>query len=301
MDKLVFPTVTHNYLQIPIWLARECGVFAEQNLDIEIRYEDRSSDYPAELVREGKARIATIGVEHMLVDREKGGDLVAIAGNVNKLPFSLIVQPAIRSFADLRGKTIGVSSLKFGTSAIIPKLCEAHGLARGDYKLFEMGPIEKRWAMLRSGEIDGGLQAAPMNFVALDAGFKELGRISDVFPQFQFSSLFVSRAWGEANRDIVVRFLRAFLKAIEVYYRDGEKVAQTVGLISNLFKGYEDRAREEYIRNEVLPRDGRVSLAGVKAVIDMSADIRGVVARADADPADFVDHSYLEEARRTLK
>jgi ABC-type nitrate/sulfonate/bicarbonate transport system substrate-binding protein len=62
------------------------------------------------------------------------------------LPFSLIGAKHIKSIEDLRGGTVGVSSLEAGSSSLILKIFEAHGLTYpGDYRLLACGPILARW------------------------------------------------------------------------------------------------------------------------------------------------------------
>ena len=68
------------------------------------------------------------------------------------------------------------------------RLFEAHGLLHPrDYRLVAVGPILARWTMLQSGEIDAGLQGAPLNYIATDAGYTTLAEPRADFPDFQFS------------------------------------------------------------------------------------------------------------------
>ena len=300
MDRLVFPTATRNFWQTPFWLAFHFGLFAAEKLDVVFEFSDKGTDEPAKMLRSGNGKIAVTGMEQVILDRESGGHLITIAGNLTQLPFSLIAQPAIKKIGDLRGKTIGVSSLNTGTSAIIPKFLELHGLGSGDYKLLKVGPIETRWKLLRSGEIDAGLQGAPLDLIAIDAGFTNLGSPSEAFPEFQFTSITADERWARDNRDIVIRFLRAMLRGIEMFYTDQEKVAVVVMREAEITKDYSDRTRDSYIASGILPRDGEPSIAGIQALIDTSASVRKVSGRIGARPEDYVELSYLREARRGL-
>src|SRR5262249_42782225 len=157
-----YPISTRNYFHIATWLTKAANFFADEGLFVETDYRGKDADARVEMVRQGLAQAGTLSLEHILADREAGGDnLVAIAGAVNGLPFSLIAQPAIRMIAELRGKAIGVSSLDYGSSGIIIRHLAAHGLQPGDYRLVVAGAIEERWRMLQAGEIDAGLQGVP--------------------------------------------------------------------------------------------------------------------------------------------
>ena len=103
----------------------------------------------------------------------------------------------IEGIAGLRGKRIGVSSLRAGSSSLIMKLLAQHGLhSPGDCELVACGPILARWDLLRSGGIDAGLQGAPLHRMALDQGFVSLAEPRDAF---QFASLDVDTRWALAS------------------------------------------------------------------------------------------------------
>jgi ABC-type nitrate/sulfonate/bicarbonate transport system substrate-binding protein len=275
------------------------GLFAAEGIDL--RVEDvTSTDAAAERVKAGTGQVSTSAMEQIIIDRDAGGSLLAVAGNVNKLPFSLIAQPSIRGIAELRGKTIGVSSLKTGTSAILTKLFAGYGLQDGDYKLVAVGPIDARWQMLKSGEIDAGLQGIPQNLMAIDAGFSDLGDSSALFPELQFASFTVDQGWAEANRHVLVRFLRAMLRAFKLFHRDAGLARRVAMRHGDFSADYADRAWQAYTAQAVFPRDGDINMPGLCALIELSAEARELPARRQAAPERYIDRSYLLEARSGL-
>ena len=87
-------------------------------------------------VATGAAQLNYGVTEHVILDAEAGGRQTIIGGNVNKLPFSLIAHPSVTAIAGLRGKRIGVSSLRAGSSSLVMKLLAGHGLRwPDDYEL----------------------------------------------------------------------------------------------------------------------------------------------------------------------
>lgn len=296
MDRMVFVGATLNYFGLPRWIATHEKLFAEEGIDFQT-IDVATTDSAGETVRAGIGHISTSAMEQIIIDRDAGGPLVAVAGNVNRLPFSLIASPAIKSIAELRGKRIGVSSLKTGTSAILTKLFAEHGLQPGDYTLIAVGPIDTRWTMLKSGEIDAGLQGVPQSLVAIDAGFSDLG--SD-FPDLQFSAYAVEENWARQNRPVLVRFFRAILRALDIFYADRDTATEIAMQYGGFSRDYASRAWEVYARNKVFPPNGDFNLPGLKAQIELSAVARGVPERAHARPEAYIDRSYLIEARRSL-
>ena len=196
MRPLRLATVSRNYFNLPIWIALHQGCFAAEGLDVTLEIHE-PIDAVYERLRDGHVQFACGVTEHVILDRERGGWQEILAGNVNKLPFSFIGARHISSIGDLRGGTIGVSSIEAGSSSLILKMLAAHGLEYPrDYKLLACGPILARWEKLQSGEIDAGLQGVPLNHIAIDAGYTDLGDPRALFPDFQFTSLNVDRRWA---------------------------------------------------------------------------------------------------------
>ncbi len=300
MDRLTLAVVSRNYFNLPAWIAWRSGLFAEEGLEVAIDHIE-GIEAVNDRLRDGRAQLAYGVTEHVILDAEAGGRQVIIGGNVNKLPFSLIARPGLRSVEDLRGRRIGVSSIRAGSSSLVMRLLAARGLHYpGDYELVACGPILARWELLRTGGIDAGLQGAPLDHIALDQGFVSLCNPRDEVPDFQFTSLDVDADWARANRDLLLRFLRAFIRAHGRFYADRAGANAIAMRESGIEERYADRAWRDYTGAEIFPRDGRASLPGVQALIETSALIRELPGRARTRAADYIDHSWIETARASL-
>ena len=117
------------------------GYLRDEGLDVEIEVHE-TIDAVYERLRDGHVQCSRGTTEHVIIDREQGGDQEIIGGNLNKLPFSLIAAKHIKSIEDLRGGRVGVSSIAAGSSSLIMKIFAAHGLEYPrDYTLVPCGPI----------------------------------------------------------------------------------------------------------------------------------------------------------------
>jgi ABC-type nitrate/sulfonate/bicarbonate transport system substrate-binding protein len=299
MLPLTVAVVSRNYFNLPLWIGLHAGLFAAEGLDLRIDHIEGIEEVNDRL-RDGRAQLAYGVTEHVILDAEAGGRQRIIGGNVNRLPFSFIARAGIADYAGLRGKRIGISSLRAGSSSLIIKLLAAHGLHwPGDYELVPCGPILARWDLLRSGGIDAGLQGAPLDRMALDAGFVSLGNPRDLVPDFQFTSLDVDAGWAMAHRDPMLRFCRGFLRAHERFYADRALATRLAAQEAGIDPRYADPAWEDYTRDAIFPRDGEASEAGVQALIEISALIRELPARPRR-AADYIDRNWLAEARDSL-
>ena len=300
MEKIVFAAVSRNYFNMPVWIAQHQGMFADEGLDVAIELYE-GVDEVTNRLRDGRARLAYGITEHVILDSEAGGFLEIIGGNVNRLPFSFVAGKSIRTFDDLRGKTIGVSSLDVGSSSLVMKLLAARGLEYPrDYNMRAVGPILTRWEMLKSGEIDAGLQGAPLNYMAVDQGFPSLCEPRDEVPYFQFTSLNVDQRWAADNTTTVMKFMRAFVLAHRWFFANREGCVSVAMRETGITRAYALRAWDEYTADEIFPRDGDANTAAVQALIEVSSLIRAVPRRVKSSADGYIDRSYLNAAVEEL-
>ncbi len=139
-------------------------------------------------------------------------------------------EKGISSIADLKGKTIGVSS---GTSAeIILNLALASaGLTQDDVTLTEMDANGMVTAMV-SGGVDACATWSPSTMTIANAlGDKALtlATNNDYVDQVTFpTSLVTTEKFASENHDVLVRFSRALLKAQDYRAANIEEVAKWV-------------------------------------------------------------------------
>jgi NitT/TauT family transport system substrate-binding protein len=190
--------------------------------------------------------------EGAIRDCAGGGNLRMIAGNVNRLPLTLIANPRYRTIEALKGKKLGTSSMTEGTALYTMEVLRQHGLSYpGDYEFAVVGVHPARWKALQEETIDAAVQLIPLNFVAIDAGYSNLGEVSDYIPEIIFTALIVDRTWAEAHRAHVVAFLRVLMEATRLVYdpaNDEELIAITAEVTGA--EGKYGRQALEYMRSK---------------------------------------------------
>jgi ABC-type nitrate/sulfonate/bicarbonate transport system substrate-binding protein len=197
---------------LPVIAAERQGMFAHRKLTIEVKRLG-AVDKATAAVKSGDVDIAITPPEGAIRDCVGGGDLRIIAGNVNRLPLSLIANPRIRRFEDLRGARLGTSSMTEGTALYTMEVLRQHGLRYpGDYEFSVVGVHPARWKALQEGSIDAAVQLIPLNFVAEDAGYVNLGEVSDFIPEIVFTAFIVDRSAAQRRRTEIVAFLRGVIE-----------------------------------------------------------------------------------------
>src|SRR5262249_55534 len=147
------------------------------------------------------------------------------------------VQPEIKSFADLRGRTLVVDAPDTAYALQAKKILLQHGLHEGrDYAVKPVGAGAFRFkAMTESKDNAAGILNLPFTVQAEQMGLKSLGRTIDLLGPYQAGGAFVMRAWAQANGDTLERYLAAYVQSLR-WVRAPTNRTQAIGLLTDKFK-----------------------------------------------------------------
>lgn len=263
--RLDIAIVSRTIFYLPVWLAAEKGYFKDEGLDVRISVFDNAEKINGAL-RENSVQIAVSTPESIIVDALKGGSLRMVAGNAGRLPHFVIARPGINSIADLRGKTIGVLSNEEGTTHLVPEVTRSAGLSPTDYSVKAVGGAPTRWRLLRSGEIDAGLQPFPLSYEAEAAGFTNLGPLAEFVPDWQFTSVNVDMRWAEGHRGELSSALRAIRRGLDAIATDPTTATKIAARELQTTEKLAERAIQDTARLGILTPGMAVSIAGTKRV-----------------------------------
>lgn len=203
---------------LPVFVAQRHGMFERHGLLVEAK-RTGAVDKATAAVKLGEADLAITPPEGAIADRLRDGNLRIIAGNVNRLPLTLIANPRFSHIEQLKGARLGTSSLTEGTAIYTMEMLSRHGLHYpGDYSFEVVGVHPARWKALQEGTIDAAVQLIPLNFVAIDAGYANLGEVTDYIPEIIFTALIGRADWLDTHREVVVALLRGLIEATRWLY-----------------------------------------------------------------------------------
>jgi NitT/TauT family transport system substrate-binding protein len=285
------------FFYVPYWLAQARGWYREFGLDVDIVDLDGIVQVTNAL-KSGDIQVGVGSPEHVIQDVAAGGDLRMFGGNVNRLTHSLIVQPEIKHIEDLRGRTIGVSALNAGTSSLFIDLLARHGLQPGDYRVVGGVVVPPRHEMLLRREIDAAMQTDPHNYMAEDAGLRNLGLVADWIPHFQFTSLNARQSWVDDHPEEMVGFLRATLRGSALMIRDAEASIDVAAGHQLMDRRYLLRAWEDHVSGAV-PVDLHLDRRAIATDVEMMCRDRetAMTIPNDGDVTRYVSLDLLERAQ----
>jgi ABC-type nitrate/sulfonate/bicarbonate transport system substrate-binding protein len=127
---------------------------------------------------------------------------------------------------------------------------------------------------------------------------------TDIVGPYLSTAGFVMRPWAQANRELLVRYIAAYLEGLRWALDIGHEVPATDMLARRLSLA-DDVARECLAMvtaggSAGLASEGVVDLVGLANVLRLRADIEGQWGGVAPDAADFVDDSYRAAALARL-
>jgi len=195
------------------------GFFKNHGLDVDLQSFSSGSAQVAALVG-GSLNIAGTNLLGLINAHLKGVPLQIVAPGgmyVSEKPAEMLVvrdDPAIKTAADLNGRTIASSALGDLDSIAALAWIDQHGGDSKSVHRVELPPSATTAALL-AGRIDAaGLQEPRLSEALRTGKIRGLGKMYDAIGRrFMVSGLVAMADWVAANRDTVLRFYRALLEA----------------------------------------------------------------------------------------
>ena len=293
------PSTVHGTSSVYLHIAEQKSFFAREQIKLERVLIPGGTDKMVVALEHGAVDVTQTATPYLIQKVLRGSDAVGIASETANPIYSLIVKPEIASFADLKGRLLGLSLPIDTISISMRKLLALKGLGAADYRVKELVGTPVRFECLRRGECDGVPLGQPDDLIALTQGYRRLGLSTEAVSAFQFQLLAVKRSWAAANQDVLVRFVRAIASSFR-FIRDPANRAEVVKMMVAVTGSTEDIAGQTlalYFDPDrgVMPKQAEYSIAGLAQVIAFMGD-GGMLAQPLPRPERFVDPQYLKAA-----
>jgi ABC-type nitrate/sulfonate/bicarbonate transport system substrate-binding protein len=284
---------------LPIFVAERQGFFAREGLDFHMTPIPHGGEKLIEALHDGTADITHVASAFLIQAAMKGSDAIAIATEFNNPIYSLIAKPAIRSYADLKGRLIGVAAETGSITISIRKLLAMHGVKREDFTARFVDGTPDRLVCLTAGDCDAVPLGQPHDFVAIRRGFNLLGRSDEAVPEFVYTVTAARRSWAEKNKEAVTRYVRALAASFAFIHdpRNRDMVLRTIVDTTGFASANAELTLDLFAEpgRKVMPRRGEIDAKGMATAIAFLGEA-GVL-KAPLPPVErFVDLTYLKAA-----
>lgn len=279
------------------FLARE-GLKLRQTPFLATKDRDANRDALLAALTRGDINFTRVQTPFLIEGAVKKTGIIGISGVVDNPVYFLVASPAVKSFADLKGKVISEPRLGDILSLTARELLAQHDLSPRDVTITEIAGSGPRVECMLSGKCDAGTIDQPAVYKLFDAGFHTLALHSEAGTLVDVVDV-VDRDWAAAHRDIVVKYLRASADAMR-FIHDPKNRDEAVKVAMAVTAQPEKQARRmlDYYwdpKYHVLPRDAEIDMNGLTATIALLAKY-GFVEKPLPQASEMVDLSYAKAA-----
>jgi ABC-type nitrate/sulfonate/bicarbonate transport system substrate-binding protein len=235
----------------------------------------QSSAHSIQMAISGNFHVATSQPETFVAAVEQGANqLAALAAPTNQSDWVLTAARDIKSIAELKGRTIGLSGLRASEAWLTSRLLQGHGLGKSDYNFVIAGTSPAKLAALEKNGVGAAVLFEPSASVAKRQGLIPLARYDQLraYPTILYV---VTKEWA-AKGDAGQRVSRA-IQAAHAWLWDPANRAEALRVLSKYTK--QDTAVLEpvyddyFVKPGLYSKTGAIDRDGLGAVLsDMAED-----------------------------
>jgi ABC-type nitrate/sulfonate/bicarbonate transport system substrate-binding protein len=291
----------------PVWAAQEKGLFAKNGIAVNLSFTPNSVEQIRNLMS-GKYDFGTTAYDNVVAYQEGQGetelpaqpDLFAFMGGYSG-SLRFVTSPDVKTYAALKGKTVGVDAATTGFAFILYKLAAMNGLSMSDYKVEKLGGTPARVQALMEGRIAGTMISSPSEILPESKGYTRLGDTTATFGPYQASVGVARRAWAAKHGDQLVAFIRAYATAMDWLMDPANKDEAISIYVKHTPSAPRPAAQKAYetmfAANEGFQKKAKLDLEGCRTVLKLRSEF-AVPKKNLTDPMKYIDESYYARAVR---
>jgi NitT/TauT family transport system substrate-binding protein len=200
-----------------LWVARDAGIFRKHGLDATV-VNVRNAQVGMSALAGGETQFHVGSATGTSIGAMASGlDLAFIAGLINKLDGTFVVNPGIRAPADLKGKRIGVQSMGGGVWMFSMLAFEHWGLnpERDKIQFRIIGDQSVMAQALTQNIIDGAYLGYTFGAQMERQGYRVLADLAKLGIAYQGLGVMARRSLLDRSPEIAERALRAMVESIQ--------------------------------------------------------------------------------------
>jgi len=289
----------------PIWAAQEKGLFAKNGIAVKLSFTPNSVEQIRNLMN-GAYDLGTTAYDNVVAYQEGQGetelstqpDLFAFMGGYSG-SLRFVTQPDIKTYAALKGKTVGVDAATTGFAFILYKLAAMNGLGISDYKIEKLGGTPARVQAMMEGRIAGTMISSPSEILPESKGYTRLGDTTTTFGPYQASIGVARRSWAAKNGDQLVAFIRSYVAAMDWLQQPAnrdEAVAIYVKYVPSAPRPAAQKAYEVmFADKEGFQKKAKLDIEGCRTVLKLRSEFAKPQKNL-IDPLKYIDESFYIRA-----
>ncbi len=295
-------------IYLPAKLTEQLGYFKEEGLDVELQSQPAGVDAENELLA-GAVQAVVGFYDHSIDLQTKGKEITAIVvfgqvpGEVELV--SSKAAASIKSMADVKGKTLGVTGLGSSTNFLTQYLASRHGITSNQFSVLPVGADNTFIAAMKQGRIDAGMTTKPTVSQMLKTGEAVVlvdmrsveGTMKALGGLYPASSLYVQRNWLNTHKDDAAKLARAFVKTMRYI-----KTHSAAEIADKMPKDYYGNNKALYVQalQNSLPMyspDGKMPVGGPETVLSVLAGFNPNVKGKHIDLSKTYTNEFVNQVK----
>ena len=218
---LKVPYVSVSPTNGPLWIAKEARLFTKYGVpDVQLVYIPGGTVIIQSMIA-GEASISNMAPPAALAAWVKGADFAVVGSAVNRLLETVVTRADIKTPKDLRGRKVGIGRYGSLTDAAFREALRYYSLVPDkEVVVIQAGSEGARLAALAAGALDGAMLSGPERIQAEKLGFHVLIDFSKLPLEFPNNGIIVRGDFIRSNREVLKRFLKAWVEGIKIFKTD---------------------------------------------------------------------------------
>jgi len=280
----------------PLFVTKEAGLFEKHGLDADLVYVQGVQ--MVQVHTAGQLDFTTTSGIVTLQSSVSGSDLILLANSIETHLMKVMGHPSLTGPADLKGKSIAITRFGSLTDLALRPVLEKWKLEpKRDVTLVQIGRLSDIVPAIQQKRVAAGMLSFPTSFHAEKLGLKTLYDLSESELEVPTTTVAVSRAYANSNRDVVLRFLRAYVEGTHRLMTDREMGIRAL----RKYGGTDDSellaATYDLFTSRYIKKVPTLSTKAVQNALDIIAE-NNPKARA-FKPEEFMDTSFLNELEKS--
>ena len=279
------------------------GLFEKENIRIRI---DTVTDSPTLLrnLISGKYDLILNNADNVIAWAEGQGedpqknDFVIFLGGNRGVNQKLIVAPGINDYGDLKGTIFAVDAPTTGYAIVGVYILKKHGLELNkDYTFKAFGNTTKRAEAMSRGEASAAMMSLADDEIQ-KRGFKVLAKAEDYVQHYARGLGATRRDWANKNEALLVRFIRAMIRATD-WVTEPKHKDEVISMLVPENRNNKARAEAMYEESTSsrfgFSRRSQIDIEGIQSVLQLR-EIAGLMKPPLPKPEKYVDERFYNQA-----
>jgi NitT/TauT family transport system substrate-binding protein len=287
---LTMGTAVDSPTQLPVYIALK-QLYAQHGVDVSL-LSFRGDTEVAQALAGGSVDVALASSTGLLNLVTANQGVIGFYAGFNQADFAWLAQPEIKTWADLKGKTVGVSTFGSLTDLITRYTLRKHHLEpEKDVQIVQGGGSPSAYQAMRSKRLACAILTAPFKWQAQDEGFNVLGtqsaEVSQSWPKHFFMA---KQSLIDAKPDMLKSLLSAHVAAIHLARSQPQAAVQT--LVDRL--KYEPKYAERAYQEAMPGYDDRGHLPDKAMALFWQLSIAQGIVKAPLPEKQMLDRRFID-------